>query len=88
MENFNEKFRDECLNQNWLVDLRDAQEVIEAWRVDYNTVRAAQFAEVLEAGRVCRARRETAVERGGPVLRAGLDRPRGGRGCSVPVQFL
>ncbi len=27
------------LNQNWFVDLRDAREVIEAWRVDYNTVR-------------------------------------------------
>jgi hypothetical protein len=27
------------LNQNWFVDLRQAREVIEAWRVDYNTVR-------------------------------------------------
>ena len=36
---FNGKFRDECLNQNWFVDLQDAREVIEAWRVDYNTVR-------------------------------------------------
>src|ERR1017187_519866 len=39
IESFNGKFRDECLNQNWFVDLRDAREVIEAWRVDYNTVR-------------------------------------------------
>ena len=39
MESFNGKFRDECLNQNWFVDLRHAGEVIEAWRVDYNTVR-------------------------------------------------
>ncbi len=39
IESFNGKFRDECLNQNWFVDLRDAQEVIEAWRVDFNTVR-------------------------------------------------
>ncbi|MFZ0880613.1 MAG: transposase, partial [Candidatus Acidiferrales bacterium] len=28
-----------CLNQNWFVDLRHAREVIEDWRVDYNTVR-------------------------------------------------
>ena len=39
IESFNGKFRDECLNQNWFVDLRHAREVIEDWRVDYNTVR-------------------------------------------------
>ena len=39
IESFNGKFRDECLNQNWFVDLRHAREVIEAWWVDYNTVR-------------------------------------------------
>jgi len=39
IESFNGKFRDECLNQNWFVDLRDAQDQIETWRVDYNTVR-------------------------------------------------
>jgi hypothetical protein len=39
IESFNGKFRDECLNQNWFVDLRPACEVIEAWRIDYNTVR-------------------------------------------------
>ena len=39
IESFNGKFRDECLNQNWFVDLTDAREVIEDWRVDYNTVR-------------------------------------------------
>ncbi len=39
IESFNGKFRDECLNQNWFVDLRHAREVVEAWRVDYNTVR-------------------------------------------------
>src|SRR5713226_5682615 len=39
IESFNGKFRDECLNQNWFVDLREARKVIEAWRVDYNTVR-------------------------------------------------
>lgn len=39
IESFNGKFRDECLNQNWFVDLRHARQVIEAWRLDYNTVR-------------------------------------------------
>jgi putative transposase len=39
IESFNGKFRDECLNQHWFLDLADAQQLIEAWRVDYNTVR-------------------------------------------------
>jgi putative transposase len=39
VESFNGKFRDECLNEHWFVSLADAQQQIEAWRVDYNTVR-------------------------------------------------
>ena len=39
VESFNGKFRDECLNEHWFVSLADAQAQIEAWRVDYNTVR-------------------------------------------------
>ena len=39
VESFNGKFRDECLNERWFVSLTDAQQQIEAWRVDYNTVR-------------------------------------------------
>ena len=39
VESFNGKFRDECLNEHWFISLADAKAVIEAWRVDYNTVR-------------------------------------------------
>ena len=39
VESFNGKFRDECLNEHWFVSLADAKAVIEAWRIDYNTVR-------------------------------------------------
>jgi putative transposase len=39
VESFNGKFRDECLNEHWFVNMVDAQITIEAWRVDYNTVR-------------------------------------------------
>jgi putative transposase len=39
VESFNGKFRDECLNEHWFVSLVDAKAVIEAWRLDYNTVR-------------------------------------------------
>jgi putative transposase len=36
IESFNGKFREECLNQHWFLSFRDAQEVIAAWREDYN----------------------------------------------------
>ena len=39
VESFNGKFRDECLNEQWFLNLADARATIEAWRVDYNTVR-------------------------------------------------
>ena len=39
IESFNGRFRDECLNENWFVNLQDAVETIEAWRRDYNEVR-------------------------------------------------
>jgi putative transposase len=39
VESFNGKFRDECLNEHWFLDLDDARTKIETWRVDYNEVR-------------------------------------------------
>jgi putative transposase len=39
VESFNGKFRDECLNEHWFASIAEAQAIIEAWRVDYNTVR-------------------------------------------------
>lgn len=36
IESFNGKFRDECLNQHWFINLEDAREEIEKWRKDYN----------------------------------------------------
>jgi putative transposase len=39
IESFNGKFRDECLNLHWFVDLPDARDKIGAWRIDYNRVR-------------------------------------------------
>lgn len=38
-EAFNSRFRLECLNQHWFLDIEDARAKIEAWRQDYNTVR-------------------------------------------------
>ena len=39
IEAFNSRFRQECLNQHWFLDLDDAVEKIERWRVDYNMFR-------------------------------------------------
>ena len=39
VESFNGKFRDECLNEHWFLNLADAKTAIELWRVDYNQVR-------------------------------------------------
>lgn len=39
VESFNGKFLDECLNEHWFLSVAEAQQIIEAWRVHYNTVR-------------------------------------------------
>lgn len=39
IESFNGRFRDECLNENWFLTLGHARDIIERWRIDYNTVR-------------------------------------------------
>jgi putative transposase len=36
VESFNGRFRDECLNVNWFVNLADARRRIEDWRREYN----------------------------------------------------
>ena len=39
IECFNGRFRDECLNQHWFTSITEAREIIENWRIDYNTER-------------------------------------------------
>ena len=39
IEAFNGRLRDECLNEAWFSSLAEARRIIEAWRIDYNTVR-------------------------------------------------
>ena len=39
IEAFNGRVRPECLDQNWFASLEDARQIIEAWRVEYNTER-------------------------------------------------
>jgi len=35
-ESFIGRLRDECLNENWFISLKDARDIIERWRIDYN----------------------------------------------------
>lgn len=39
VESFNGRLRDECLNEHLFSSLGNAQEIIETWRIDYNTQR-------------------------------------------------
>lgn len=39
IESFNGRFRDECLNEHWFTSMAHAREVIENWRIEYNTQR-------------------------------------------------
>lgn len=39
VESFNGRLRDECLNEHLFSSLKEASEIIEAWRIDYNTLR-------------------------------------------------
>ena len=39
IESFNGRFRAECLDQEWFTNLQEAREMIEAWRVSYNSQR-------------------------------------------------
>jgi putative transposase len=39
VESFNERLRDECLNEHWFTSLAHARTVIEDWRRDYNEQR-------------------------------------------------
>jgi putative transposase len=39
IESFNGRFRAECLDQEWFGSLQQARQMIEAWRIGYNSQR-------------------------------------------------
>ncbi len=39
VESFNGRFRDECLNEHWFMNMDEAKDLIEKWRIEYNTAR-------------------------------------------------
>jgi len=42
VESFNGHFRQECLDQHWFASLEEARQIIETWRIEYNTERPHQ----------------------------------------------
>jgi putative transposase len=39
IESFNGRFRDECLDQHWFESLDEVRQILEDWRIEYNTER-------------------------------------------------
>ncbi len=39
IESFNGRLRDECPGEHWSLNLADARQIVEAWRLDYNRAR-------------------------------------------------
>jgi putative transposase len=82
IESFNGRFRDECLNEHWFLTLAHARDVIERWRVEYNTQRPHSSLGDLtpvEYARTCRpaellppSGRETGL--GSPTLTESYER--------------
>jgi len=76
IESFNSRFRQECLNASWFLNLNDAKLKIESWRQEYNTARPhsaignktpAEFAEAASlASQGCNQRLDF-LSAGGPT---------------------
>lgn len=58
IESFNGKFRRECLDQNWFLDLNDVRTTIETWREEYNNERPTKPFGETYTDRVCKTVRE------------------------------
>ena len=52
IESFNGQYREECLNQHWFTSIGEAREIIEDWRIDYNTDRRHKPPEISDPGGV------------------------------------
>lgn len=46
IESFNCSFRDECLNVDWFLSLKDAKDKVEAWRKEYSECGSQAFLTV------------------------------------------
>ena len=67
IEAFNSRLRQECLNATWFLSLADAQERIEAWRIDYNELRPHSALENMSPNEFVSSRRAPGVRAAGKV---------------------
>lgn len=58
MESFNGRLRDECLNMHYFTSIDHARQVIEEWRIDYNTERPHSSLDDLTPEEFIRALKE------------------------------
>jgi putative transposase len=80
VESFNGKFRDECLNEHWFLDLNEARSIIEDWRDDYNQRRPHssldyqtpdEFAAAWHAGKIVEGKNQNLIPPGGDQQHTG-----------------
>lgn len=64
--------RDECLNEDVFTTLAEARRIIDAWRIDYNTVRPHGRLPPAVFGAT---RKRPEEQRGGTLRRSGLRAP-------------
>ena len=65
VESFIVRLRDEYLNKNWFLSLKDARDIIESWRIGYNDGRAHSSLRGLSP-------RRYVVNRGKTLVAVGL----------------
>lgn len=58
VESFNGRLRDECLNANWFLTLKDARQKVEMWRQDYNEQRPHSSLNYLAPAEFAQTQRE------------------------------
>jgi putative transposase len=75
VESFNGRLRDECLNEHVFTTLAEARWIVEAWRVDYNTVRPHGRLGRLPPAVFGATRRQPEEQRAGRCARSGASRP-------------
>ena len=75
VESFNGRLRDECLNEHVFATLAEARRIVEAWRIDYNTVRPHGRLGRLPPA-VFGATRRPEEQRGGTLRSIGRFAPR------------
>ncbi len=71
VESFNGRMRDECLNEHVFATLAEVRRIVEAWRIDYNTVRPHGRLGRLPPAVFGATRRHPEEQRGGTLRSIG-----------------